>query len=79
MRFIVNNLNGPFVRDTFTNTHRQADTLMQAHRECDRLNDYMITHSNYEIVDGFTPITPPSATSQFQFIAAVMQHVDIRV
>lgn len=71
MRFVVNNSNGPFVRDTFTNTQRAVGTLMQAHRECDRLNDYMITHSNYEIVDGFEPINPPSLMSKVRFIEEV--------
>lgn len=50
MRFIVNGL---FVQDTFTNTQRSVNSVQQAYLEATRLNDYMITHSNYEVVDGF--------------------------
>lgn len=69
MRFVVDNIGEIFVRDTLTNTHRQAESIFAAHREAARLNDYYITHDNYERVNGFIPVNFPM-TDQFMFFRA---------
>lgn len=74
MRFVVNIENEVFVEDRFTRTRRPANSLMDAHREVNRLNETMLTHSVYETIEGFRPINPPSLASQIQFIANVVGH-----
>ena len=55
MRFTVES-NGTFVRDTFTNTRTPVESFIEGRRIAMRLNDYMITHENDTVVDGFEPI-----------------------
>lgn len=58
MRFTVEPC-GTFVRDTFTNTRTPVESIVEGRRVAMRLNDYMITHENNKVIDGFSPTPEP--------------------